>query len=103
MARKPKNTITLVRPDHWDISDTLEIERNGSTILLEVDTVIGISGERGGRFRFKEHVMDTKTGNEWITVCGGTAQGTPRETIMFRSFRPERITRTYRPIRRRKR
>jgi hypothetical protein len=102
MARR-KNKIKLVLPEHWEVSKELDITKpSGQVIHLELDTVIGIEGERGGRFRFKEHVVNTQTGQEWITVCGGTAQGTPREVIMFRSFDPSRVTRTYKPVKRRK-
>lgn len=49
-------------------------------------TEFAVEGERGGRFRFLSHVQADDV--EWVNCIGG-----PKGVAMWRSFRPERITR----------
>jgi hypothetical protein len=58
--------------------------RRGNRVLRP-GVEVSISGERG-RFRFREHVVNTASGAEWVTVIGPSG---------FRSFRPERIKRVH--------
>jgi hypothetical protein len=74
-------------PPWWTVS---EIYVFGNRTLTR-GTGLKIRGERGATFRFWDHVTvpehDGKPETEWITVTGG-----PLGVSMFRSFRPERIT-----------
>lgn len=63
-------------------SDTYEFK--GKTMVP--GTEFAVSGERGARFRFLNHVQAEET--EWINCLGG-----PKNVTMWRSFRPERILR----------
>lgn len=63
-------------------SDTYEFA--GKTMVP--GTEFSVSGERGGRFRFLNHVQVADA--EWINCIGG-----PKNVTMWRSFRPDRILR----------
>lgn len=78
-------------PDWWQVSDTYT--HNGRPIVRGQG--LTITGERGGKFTFYEHVIAPprpgsrkRKSAEWITVVGGQAG-----VSQFRSFRPDRIGR----------
>ncbi len=81
-------------PDHWAV--TTDYKLHGQWLRPGISVLV-ITGEPGGRFRFLRHVTNTATGTEWLDVVGGTGQGTPREVTMFRAFRPARVRRVLRP------
>jgi hypothetical protein len=60
-----------------------------STVLagqaVESGARLRIIGEKG-TFRFRQHVLNTETGREWIDVVGGDWKS-------FRAFRPARVER----------
>lgn len=91
MAKRSKTTKTAkvhsVTPEDWTVSDSYSA--GGKDIRR--GTELAIRGERGGRFRFVEHVRRSN-GVEWITVIGGA-----RGVSMYRSFRPDRISRVFPP------
>jgi len=87
-------------PAWWAVSQTYE--HQGKTLARGQG--LTITGERGGRFTFYEHVVaQPRPGSrkrkpaEWITVLGG-----PLGVKQFRSFRPDRIGRVLRPERRKR-
>jgi hypothetical protein len=75
-------------PANWAVST--EYQAGRKLLTRDPPTTFAVSGEPGGRFRFTRHVRNTDTGEEWIDCIGGTDQGA---VIMFRSFRPYRVTR----------
>jgi hypothetical protein len=55
--------------------------------VIEQGEIIKIHGEWGAKFKFKEHVVRTDNGAEWIDcfqIIGGQLAG-------WRSFKPDRI------------
>lgn len=68
--------------EHWVVSDHYEV---GNKMMLP-GTEFSVSGERGARFRFLNHVVSGDA--QWINCFGG-----PKGVVMWRSFRPERILR----------
>lgn len=85
MARRKKhksqnpNAHLFVSTNSYHIPETNRI--------IEFDEIIKIHGEHGKRFKFKEHVVKTDTGVEWIN-CIQIEKGV---FAGWRSFRPERI------------
>ena len=78
--------------------------RNSSYTLpdgktVEKDEIIKIQGEKGGRFKFQEHVIRKDTGVEWID-CFQLDRGV---LCGWRSFKPDRIRTIRVPKRRRRR
>ena len=86
-------------PANWKITtEYTAIATNGRELeLIGGKTLVGIKGQPG-RYMFHKHVVNTDNGAEWIDVCGGVARGTDRAVVMFRSFRPDLVTRTYEDI-----
>lgn len=70
----------------WITSDVYTMP-NGKR--LTIGTEVTVRGERGARFRFVKHVR-TPDGREWLDLMGG-----PSKVTMWRSFRPERISRVF--------
>ena len=101
MARKKKVTPQPL-PESWVVSFEYDVtSTSGKVLHLSPGTLIGVKGERG-RFAFAKHVLNTANGKEWIDVIGGAGRGTKNASIMFRSFRPEIVTRIYKDVLRRK-
>jgi hypothetical protein len=71
----------------WIVSDVYTMP-NGKTLTL--GTEVTVRGERGARFRFYSHTR-TPDGREWLDCMGG-----PVKVTMWRSFRPDRISRVFR-------
>lgn len=69
------------------VSDTFALGKK----TMVPGTEFAVAGERGGRFRFLNHVV--ADGVEWINCLGGK-----KGHEMWRSFRPERVTRITRLI-----
>lgn len=65
-------------PAHWEVAEAIRL-RNRE---VRPGVVLKIAGERG-TFRFEQHVLNTRTGTEWITVRDANGG--------WRSFRPERV------------
>lgn len=70
MNRRRANVVS--RPEHLTVSTEWQGLQPGDRV-----TVVG-----EGSFRFHEHVINTQSGNEWLTV--GSEYG-------MRSFTPERV------------
>lgn len=89
-TKAPNVTIPASFPLHvpvdngWVTSDAYTLP-NGRQ--LAAGATVTIQGERGGRFTFLSHVR-RPDGAEWLNVIGGASN-----VKMFRSFRPERISR----------
>jgi hypothetical protein len=76
----------MVYPGHWVVqTETVINNRN-----VRPGTQLSIRGERG-RFRFEKHVLNLRTGAEWISVIGG-----PEGAPMCRDFRPDRVRKVHR-------
>lgn len=86
-VRKAKNV--KPHPDHWEINETLNIE---GRLPLVVGREFRVRGELG-RFRFRRHVVNTLTGDEWVD-----AVHIHPEKSQARSFSPERIRIVHRKI-----
>jgi hypothetical protein len=86
MVRR-KRLKASAHPAHWKVSTELRLGRR----VLEPGTRCTVRGERGGVFRFVEHVVNPDNGAEWVTLLGGRAG-----VVTYRSFRPERIARVMR-------
>jgi hypothetical protein len=66
----------------WNTTETYV--HNGKTMVP--GTEFAVAGERGARFRFLSFVQ---AGDKvWINAIGG-----PHKVVMWRSFRPDRISR----------
>lgn len=69
--------------DTWTKFDAFTLGRK----TLTPGSEFTVQGERGARFRFHSYV-ETADGRCWINAFGG-----PHKVTMWRSFRPERISR----------
>ena len=87
LVRKAKNA--QPHPEHWVISYEFQIV---GRMKLVPGREFRVSGERG-RFIYKRHVLNTKTGMEWIDATSAN----PKKRAS-RSFALERVTRVHRKI-----
>ena len=75
--------------EHWDISETLNIE---GRLPLVVGREFRVKGERG-RFKFRRAVTNTRTGEMWID-----AVHINKEKRQARSFSPDKVKVVHRKI-----
>ena len=73
---------------HWITSE--EIMLHGRHVIRGSE--LSIKGERG-RFNFIKHVLNPKTGSEWIDVVGG-----PTGYKTMRSFHIDKIRRVHNKV-----
>lgn len=82
----------LTYPAHWDVSPTW---KHGRTLLESRLFDFQVKGERGW-FTFNRHVLNTKTGSEWLDGFAQHPYGG------FVSFAVDRITRVRKHVEPRK-
>lgn len=109
MSRRKKITLTDGSNNHkplvlnWLIEQTFTFtEKRGVNYVeqtLEKGDKFKIRGEQGW-FRFLRHVTNLDIDKRWIDCV--QLHGIKEEVGGFRAFRPERVTKKYRVIKRRK-
>lgn len=93
MTKRSRGHAATPHPPNWHVSSSYQHGRQ----QLTPGRLLKIRGERG-QFRFVRHVVTEPTDRrrkraEWIDVVGGTAG-----VVMWRSFRPDRISRVLRSV-----